>query len=468
MSTITTIPQRQTPSASDLKDFYVGKTLHDVPKPAVTLDISKARRHCDSMLSATKAMGVGFRAHVKTHKTTQLTQLQLGTSPTTPANLVVSTLSEIQHLLPLLQTYLTTSRPFNILYGIPIPSSQVPRLASLATLLGPGSISIMLDHPAQLPSITHFHSLTNHAVGVYLKVDTGYHRAGLPPKDLDKGGLLSGIVALAREGKAVFLGLYSHSSLSYAGSSVKEAMDSLAGEIDGCVDALRGNAGALEGVRELTVSVGASPQVTAIENFEDGRVGVTEETRGLREALRRLGEGVPGLEVRTRLELHAGVYSVLDMQQWATRSRAHLGDHEDELAVSVVAEVISVYNDGEREKPEALVAVGTLGLGREPCQGYPGWGVVSRGSYAAKGPSERRLIVERISQEHAVLSWHGGNGDGTPADDKIPLEVGDTVRIYPNHACVTGAMYGWYLVTDSSDNENPSQIKDVWIRASGW
>lgn len=50
----------------------------------------------------------------------------------------------------------------------------------------------------------------------------------------------------------------------------------------------------------------------------------------------------------------------------------------------------------------------------------------------------------------------------------IPLEVGQTVRLYPNHACVTSAMYGWYLVVDGHDNEAQSKITDVWVRASGW
>lgn len=62
------IPQLRAPAVDELRKFYVGKTINNVPKPAVVVDVAKAKRHCQSMLDAAKALGVGFRAHVKTHK----------------------------------------------------------------------------------------------------------------------------------------------------------------------------------------------------------------------------------------------------------------------------------------------------------------------------------------------------------------------------------------------------------------
>lgn len=62
------VPQRLTPSVDDLRNFYVGKRIDEVPKPAVVLDRAKVQRHCQSLLSAVEALGVDFRAHVKTHK----------------------------------------------------------------------------------------------------------------------------------------------------------------------------------------------------------------------------------------------------------------------------------------------------------------------------------------------------------------------------------------------------------------
>ena len=385
--------------------------------------------------------------------------------------LVASTIAEFEHMLPLLQEFKNSGRGVDMLYGIPLPPSQVSRLAAIARQLGPGSISVLVDHASQLDGVARFAQEAGFPAGVYLKVDTGYHRAGLPPSGLNKDDLIRKVSRLESEGKARFIGLYSHSSLSYNDSTPRKAMANLEAEINGCLEALRSQAGLFSEDREITISVGASPQVTAVENLTgtDGAF-LDDYAEELRETLCRVKTGgrPDGLSFRTRLELHAGVYSVLDVQQLATQSRAHLGDCEDEIAVSVVAEVCSVYNDGERQQPEALLAVGVLGLGREPCVAYEGWGIVDRRVHSADSEPGRRLIVKRISQEHCIVSWEqgAGGGDGGLADP-IPLEVGQSVRIYPNHACITGALYGWYLVVDSSDGD-PAPVVDVWVRASGW
>lgn len=56
------------PSKEELTKFYVGKDIVDVPKPAAVLDVAIIRRHCERMKRTVKALDVGFRFHVKTHK----------------------------------------------------------------------------------------------------------------------------------------------------------------------------------------------------------------------------------------------------------------------------------------------------------------------------------------------------------------------------------------------------------------
>ncbi|KAK1994854.1 hypothetical protein LX36DRAFT_660166 [Colletotrichum falcatum] len=468
------VPQRIAPPAESLREFYVGKDVHSVPKPAAVLDAAKVRRHCQSMLDAVDALGVGFRAHVKTHKTEEIARLQAGEKHR-QANFVVSTVAEMEHLMPVFQDYKRTGRGVNVLYGVPLLGSQVGRLAALGEQLGRDGLAVMVDHPAQLESVERLRDLTGFPAGVFVKVDTGYHRAGLPPAALNKGGLLERLVRLEADGRAAFVGVYSHSSLSYRDTTADQAMRNLAAEIEGCSEALRANAGLLltRGPREVVVSVGATPQVTAVENLTAAAAaGAATAAAAGGPGERRLREAIAGAEtgaleggLRSSLELHAGVYSVLDMQQMSTGSRTGLGGYEDEVAVTVAAEVCSVYNDGEREAPEALVAVGTLGLGREPCPSYGGWGVSGRLPFPGSDEG-RRLVVERISQEHSVLSWDSGPEKAAELPP-IPLEVGQTVSIYPNHACVTGALYGWYLVVDSSGPDE-TEIVDVWVRGSGW
>ena len=58
------------PQASEtaLKHHFLGRQLKDVQAPAVVIDAAVVRRNCKLMLDTAKELGVGFRAHVKTHK----------------------------------------------------------------------------------------------------------------------------------------------------------------------------------------------------------------------------------------------------------------------------------------------------------------------------------------------------------------------------------------------------------------
>jgi D-serine deaminase-like pyridoxal phosphate-dependent protein len=58
----------------------VGKSIHDVPNPAVVLDKARIHRHCQSMLKAVDGLGLEFRAHVKTHKVNLIAMLTISAS----------------------------------------------------------------------------------------------------------------------------------------------------------------------------------------------------------------------------------------------------------------------------------------------------------------------------------------------------------------------------------------------------
>lgn len=46
----------------------VGQTLHQVPTPSAVLDLAKLEVNCSRMLEAVHRLGLGWRAHIKTHK----------------------------------------------------------------------------------------------------------------------------------------------------------------------------------------------------------------------------------------------------------------------------------------------------------------------------------------------------------------------------------------------------------------
>jgi hypothetical protein len=107
---------------SSLVKQYVGKKLRDLPTPAVILDRSKIIRNCNAMLQVCQELDVGFRAHVKSHKTLELAKLQVG--ETGPADFIVSTVVEAEHLSPFVKECQSKGRGASVRFHSHIPSHR--------------------------------------------------------------------------------------------------------------------------------------------------------------------------------------------------------------------------------------------------------------------------------------------------------------------------------------------------------
>ena len=438
------------PSQANLDKAFVGKFLHDllIPLPAAVLDISMIRKNCRDMLDAVSALNVSFRAHVKTHKTTSLARLQVGTA-CHDVRFVVSTIIEAEHLVPLCRAYQSQGAGVNLLYGVPLGKSNVDRLAECGRALGEGSISVMIDNTDQLPYLRRFRDGAGFVAKVFVKIDQGYHRAGLKPGSEQMKDLLDQVVQNESARGLLLEGLYSHAGHSYAGSSPEDAMKMLKLEIDTCQDVAK-QISRRNGTKPLVISVGASPTALSVQNLQNGDSSgdVADSLQAALDLDKALFE----------LELHAGVYPLLDMQQVSTHARRFSADPHDSIAITIMAEVLSLYDD--RDKPEGLIGAGVIALGREPCKSYAGWGVVTPWK-RQKPDGNSRLIVSYVAQEHGKIKLEG------ESSSKLVLLVGQRIRIWPNHACIASASYGWYLVVDSSSSD-PDRITEVWPRWRGW
>lgn len=413
------------------------------------------------MLDCVDALGVKFRAHVKTHKTTQLTRLQVG-EDSKDVRLIASTVAEVEQLVPLLLEYKAKGSAVNILYGLPIAPSHIPRLAAVVRVLGEGSVGLFVDNPEHLKRLSQLDdSVWPGKVPVFVKIaaETPF-RAGLSPESKTLDAMADTIMVSP---KIQLKGSYAHMGHSYASGSPAEALQFLIQELkavqagaDRLIKAFVPETG------KFTVSLGATPTITSAQNvLED-----TDWNRKFRAYLEQVKESYD-------VEYHAGVYPVLDCQQLATRARpASDGEKPllapENLGLRIMVEVASVYD--EREQPEALVGAGSIVLGREPCKSYTGWGIVtpwvedraiSEGPFYDPENDRTGWIVGRISQEHGTLTWEG------PQDGMRKLEIGEKLMVWPNHACMAGPNFGWYLVVDS-DSPEKDVVQDVWIRWRGW
>lgn len=51
---------------------FIGKSALDLPTPSLVLRHDILQANCDRLLSTVKGLGIGFRAHVKTLKVSEL------------------------------------------------------------------------------------------------------------------------------------------------------------------------------------------------------------------------------------------------------------------------------------------------------------------------------------------------------------------------------------------------------------
>lgn len=81
-----------------------------------------------------------------------------------------------------------------VLYGVPPAQSALPRLVNLASKLAPGSVNILVDN------IDAFNKMKGHLndgkIGVFIKIDTGYRRAGIEISSAKYPGLIRKVVGM--------------------------------------------------------------------------------------------------------------------------------------------------------------------------------------------------------------------------------------------------------------------------------
>ena len=329
----------------------------------------------------------------------------------------------------------------------------------------------MVDHQDQLPLVASLTAESTHRPLVFVKIDMGYHRAGVEPETAACASLLRKLAEAHARGECVLHGLYAHAGQSYNTRGDFAALPLLAAEFA----ALETAAATVfpsssDGLPPLVLSVGATPTATTLQH---PALAAGKEHDDDPAAVADLAALLGRLARRHPLEVHAGVYPVLDLQQLATRAAAAPASA---MAMTVLAEVASLYPD----RGEALINAGSLALGREPVaasspDSYSAWGIVAPWGVCgdegaggvAPGPEFPRLHGGwqggRISQEHGVLTWKGESGSTVPE-----LAVGQRVRVWPNHACIAGAGHDYYLIVDSRRRGNEDDVVDVWVRWRGW
>jgi D-serine deaminase-like pyridoxal phosphate-dependent protein len=364
---------------------------HDLTTPAFLVDATIVERNCARMREKARRSGVAFRPHVKTHKTVEVARLQHGGGW---GAITVSTLAEAE---------LFARHGFrDITYAVPIAPEKLARAAALAQRVE--RLNILIDSEAALRALDDFHHAHGTIFDVFLKVDCGYHRAGVDPADPDSARLA---LAIAHSSAVHFQGLLTHAGHSYHARDAEE-IRRIAAEEAGCLTRFRALLG--EEFDDVTRSVGSTPTLSIIDDFSGAD------------------------------EVRPGNYVFYDAFQAAIGACTPA-----DVAVSVLTTVIGAYPERQTVVVDAGALALSKDLGPDHLDPHFGYGVVCD---AALRPIPARVVA--LSQEHGKI------------ETRAPLPVGTRLRIVPNHSCLTAAMYDAYHVVDGD------AIVEEWRPARGW
>lgn len=372
--------------------------------------------------------------------------MQLQTPGVKTRAIVVSTLMEAWEVI---RTGLVADGTVrDILYGLPVSINKIADLASLSDTLGlhGGILRILVDSPAQVQALESYNLERDRRMpwSVFVKVECGGKRAGLSPGSAEFKALL---LALLGTPAVSIYGFYCHAGQSYASTSAEEASSFLSGELEAANTAAKFaqellNATHLESNHQqpFILSVGSTPTAHA---FRTPTRSVLAKLHG---------------ELSGKLELHAGNYPMLDLQQ------VHTGMvGPEDVSHRILTSVLSYYpGRGQDGSDEAICDAGALALSKDT---GPSGGFGDVVSENGKG-----WRIGRVSQEHGVLVRRpppSDSGDSIPIPAR-ELKVGDILQIIPQHACLTAACYPWFYVVDSEVEGGSNVVIDVWVPWKGW
>jgi D-serine deaminase-like pyridoxal phosphate-dependent protein len=334
-------------------------TIAGLETPIPVVDLDRLARNLDRAAAYATAHGLALRPHIKTHKSPRIASEQLkrgavGVTCATPfeAEVMSGVCDDILVAYP------------------PVGAQRAARLAGLSETV---KLTVALDSMRAIEDVAVAARSADRAIGVYVELDLGMHRVGVPTVDQ--------AIALARA-------VRDRPPLEFAGFAfypghVREPVGQQGSKLEQLDAALTAALRAFEhaGLEPPVVSGGSTPTLWNTHELS----GVTE--------------------------FRPGTYVYND------RTTAAIGACSwDDCALTVLATVVSTAVPNQ-----AVVDAGTKALGREPMRGTDS----AEGFGCVLGHPE--VVVKSMSEEHGILDL--SSSEWRP-------RVGDMVRIIPNHVCI--------------------------------
>jgi len=362
--------------------------IKDIKQPTLILDKAKCLDNIVFMADKAKKNQLHFRPHFKTHQSVEIGNWfrQYGVNAIT-----VSSVSMAKQFAQDGWKDITIAFPVNIL--------EIDDINSLSKT---NQINLLAEN---LHSLEFLNDKLVHEVGLFIKIDTGYHRSGIYWNDFSETETL--LHFNSTSSKLQFKGFLTHSGHTYSARSKDEIIvihnDSIK-KMSALKDRYLGK------YPTLITSIGDTPSCSICNDFSQVD------------------------------EIRPGNFALYDVMQYLLGSC-----NIEQIAVSLACPVVSV----NKERNEFVIYGGAIHLSKESVLDNNGkkiFGLVVEYDETGWGKPVADTYVSALSQEHGIIK--------TSPEFIDKIKTGKIVGILPVHSCLTVFQMKKYLTTNNELIDN--------------
>lgn len=358
-----------------------------ITRPTLILNEQRVRENIRRMVKKANHSGIKFRPHFKTHQSIEIGNWFRDEGV---QQITVSSVDMAEYFAADGWTDITIAFPVNI--------RQINQIQALAGRLNLGLVVESFE------SLTFLGKNLQQKINVWLKIDTGSHRTGIPWDSTDQ--VISILVKSKKYPHLAMQGILTHAGSTYSAQSPGEAVGLHTEATLRMVDLQQKIVQA--GYPKPMISVGDTPGCCLSNTFN----GVDE--------------------------IRPGNFVFFDAEQLEIGSCK-----ADQISVALACPIVARHP----ERNEVVLYGGAIHLSKESYlhAGKPSYGLVALPEKNGWGEILADCSIVRVSQEHGILSVPQA------LMDKFP--IGILVMVIPVHSCLTAHLMHRYRTLDGKTIE---------------
>lgn len=356
--------------------------MTEIIRPTLIIDKEICLQNIEKMVEKAARHKLRFRPHFKTHQSAKIGEWfrSFGVE-----SITVSSVKMAEYFASKGWSDITIAFSLNI-----HELTNINRIAATTRL------NVLVENKEAASVLTEKASQN---MGVYIKIDTGYHRTGIPSSRTNT--IDSILETISANTKLTFKGFLSHTGHTYSAKSTNEIFSQ---HFDALLKLKNLKNRYKRDYPNVEISMGDTPSVSLCGNFNE-----VDEIR-------------PGNFVFYDLKQHSlGVCEIED------------------IAVKMVCPVVAKHSS----RNEIVIYGGAIHFSKDSIintDGKPMFGRVILNQNGEKTLLDTKNYLSSLAQEHGIIKV-------TPAILR-QVNIGDWIEILPIHSCLTANVMGYMQSTE--------------------